>query len=340
MRDYRTSVTEARVQAIRGFGFTDRQARFLVHVMVYSGVFLERQYCDFARIAHGQKAHDFVRALIDRHYVTVITPGRLHQGRLFHLQYKPLYEAIGEPNNRHRKPASMGRFVERLMLLDAVLADSDYTWLGTEQDKLAYFMLYEIKDRLDKNEYPHITFGEGAHKTARYFPEKLPIGVPRDHGRRHVFLYLVTRDVPHEFRMFLYRHELLLARLGEWTIRLLVPRQFRKAIALYRNAAREELASRMTASEAKDLQWFFRHLQGTVHPAEQPYGLTLSKAIRRVGAARFRSLYRTWQDDPYRATSHACSFPTKDHVERGWGRLEVIELRRQYLQLGSLVGVA
>jgi len=340
MRDYRTSVTEARVQAVRGFGFTERQARFLVHVLVYSGVFLERQYCAFARIAHGQKTHDFLKTLTDRRYVTVITPGRVHQGRLFHVQYKPLYEAIGETNNRHRKPASTGRFVERLMLLDAVLADTDYTWLGTEQDKLAYFTLYEIKDRVRKEDYPHITFGEGEAKTVRYFPEKLPIGVPRDYGRRHVFLYLVTRDVPSDFRMFLYRHECLLGCLGEWTIRLLVPRQFRKAIALYRHAAREELASRLNASEAEDLQWFFRHLQGSAEPADKPYGLTLSKAVRKVGRARFRALYRAWQDDPYRATSHACSFSTKDHVERGWGRLEVVELRRQYLQLGALVGVA
>ena len=64
-------------------------------------------------------------------YATPITPGALHRGRLFHVQYKPLYEAIGEPNNRHRKAASLGRFVERLMLLDAVLADRRYGWLGT-----------------------------------------------------------------------------------------------------------------------------------------------------------------------------------------------------------------
>jgi hypothetical protein len=32
---------------------------------VYAGVFLERQYCAFAGIAHGQKTHDFLRKLID-----------------------------------------------------------------------------------------------------------------------------------------------------------------------------------------------------------------------------------------------------------------------------------
>jgi hypothetical protein len=52
-----------------------------------------------------------------------------------HVHYKPLYEAIGEPDNRHRKTVSLGRMIERLMILDAVLADHAYTWLGTERDK-------------------------------------------------------------------------------------------------------------------------------------------------------------------------------------------------------------
>lgn len=37
-----------------GEGFTERQARFLATVMVHGGVFVERQYCQFAGIAHGQ----------------------------------------------------------------------------------------------------------------------------------------------------------------------------------------------------------------------------------------------------------------------------------------------
>src|SRR5688572_18525437 len=139
MSECRTSVQEERVQAVARFGFTERQARFLVHVMVYAGVFLERQYCAFAGIAHGQKTHDFLRKLMNRGYVTVITPGALHRGRLVHVQFKPLYEAIGEENNRNRRPASLGRMIERVMILDAVLADGRHTWLGAEQDKLAYF---------------------------------------------------------------------------------------------------------------------------------------------------------------------------------------------------------
>src|SRR5437773_8803336 len=126
---FRDSVSPARIGTLTRFGFTERQARFLVHVLVFSGVFLERQYRAFTGLAHGQKTHDFLTKLVTAEYATTITPGALHRGRLFHVQHKPLYEAIGEPNNRNRRPASLGRFVERLMLLDAVLADRHYGWL-------------------------------------------------------------------------------------------------------------------------------------------------------------------------------------------------------------------
>lgn len=88
--EYFDSVRPTRVASVAGFGFTERQARFLVTVMVHSGVFLERQYCAFARISHGQKSHDFVAKLTARRFATAIAPGRLHQGRLFHLHYRPL----------------------------------------------------------------------------------------------------------------------------------------------------------------------------------------------------------------------------------------------------------
>ena len=129
------SVSPSRVGILMRFGFSQQQARFIAHVLVFSGVFLERQYRTFTGLAHGRKTEDFLAKLVNGGYATAITPGALHRGRLFHVQYKPLYEAIGEPNNRHRKTASLGRFVERLMLLDAVLADDRYGWLGTEQDK-------------------------------------------------------------------------------------------------------------------------------------------------------------------------------------------------------------
>ena len=211
--------------------------------MVYAGVFLERQYCAFAGIAHGQKTHDFVAKLVERGYVTAITPGRLHRGRLFHVQYKPLYEAIGEPNNRHRKPASLGRMVERLMLLDAVLADKHYSWLGTEHDKVAYFMNGLLNQTFRSRICRISRSAKATRRPSAISRTSCPIGVERDYGPRHVFLYLVTREVPADFRVFLFRHAELLKSVHQWTIRLLIPRRFRKAMALYRYAVRDELAT-------------------------------------------------------------------------------------------------
>jgi len=71
----------ARADTLATFGFTDRQARFLVQVLLHAGVFVPRQYCQFAGIVHGQKTADFLAKLVERHFATPITTGALHRGR-------------------------------------------------------------------------------------------------------------------------------------------------------------------------------------------------------------------------------------------------------------------
>lgn len=50
---------EEQVQAVVKFGFTQRQARFLVTVMLHSGVCLPRHYDAFARRANLVDASGF-----------------------------------------------------------------------------------------------------------------------------------------------------------------------------------------------------------------------------------------------------------------------------------------
>lgn len=52
------SVSERRVSALAGFGFTQRQREVLVTVMVHSGCFLERQYCGFTATVRGENSCD------------------------------------------------------------------------------------------------------------------------------------------------------------------------------------------------------------------------------------------------------------------------------------------
>ena len=337
------SIRQDRIEALMMFGFSERQARFLLHVLVHSGVFLARQYCHFAGIAHGQKTHDFLRRLIDRKYVTVITPGKVHTGRLFHLQYKPLYEAIGEPDNRNRKVASLGRMVERLMLLDIVIRDRDHTWLGTESDKLSYFRACRLLEGNFRDQlYPRFVFGEGNRKTVRYFPDKLPIGIERAGGRdRHVFVYLIRQNIPSDFRVFLVRHAAVLSAVHEWTIRFVVPRRFRKASALYRWAVRDSLRPPLPERVEKAFDWYLRAKHGRdLRHVEAPQDLTFHQAAKKFGGAHFRALERAWLQDDYKSPSAAWSRSLRDQLECGRGRLEFIDLSHQYLQLTALIGVA
>ena len=106
-----------------GFGLTHRQREFLVTVMVHAGCFLERQYCAFTRTVRGQNSREFVGRLVARGFARAIEPGPVRRGRLYHLHHKPLYEAIGLPDDRNRRLQSIGRMVENVMILDAVMSD-------------------------------------------------------------------------------------------------------------------------------------------------------------------------------------------------------------------------
>lgn len=328
-----------RAAALAAMGFTERQSRFLLMVLEHSGVFVERQYCGFAGIAHGQKSHNFIDRLTGWNCAREIQPGPLHRGRLYHVHYKPLYEAIGQGDNRNRKRAPMGRMVERLMLLDPVLDDHNTVWLATEKDKQRYFALLLHEHKARPEELPHLVFGTGARKTLRLFPEKLPIGIDPSTDR-HVFVYLITRSAPVDFRAFLVRHFTLLTMLHRWTIRVLVPKQFAKSIRVYEHAIREELMRPLRPSEADELGWYFRQLQAADRGARQLEEARFRGAVARFQAPRFSVLYRLWKHSPTDVLWNTSSRLLADKFERGEASVEFSVLSRQYLHLSHLVGVA
>src|SRR6516165_5915915 len=79
--------SQDRIAAIVGLGFTERQARFLVFVMQYSGVCLLRQYSAFAGIVHGQKTRKFFAKLVSRRFATAYAC-RHNRGRIYHVHHK------------------------------------------------------------------------------------------------------------------------------------------------------------------------------------------------------------------------------------------------------------
>jgi hypothetical protein len=322
---------DERVDAVTTFGFTERQAAFLVTVMLHAGVCLGRHYCTFAGIAYGRKMHDFFERVISGRYGTA-QRCRHNTARLYHIHHKRLYAAIGEPDNRHRKPTPFPRAVERLMVLDAVLANRDRTWLATESDKLAHFTL---NHRVPRPDLPSLTFRADACATIRYFPDKLPIAVDTDE-RGHLFLYLVTRVAPLDFRAFLERHLELLRALPVWTLRLLVPRHLTAGITAYHAAFREHVAMPLRPVTLEELRWYFRARQTAPTDAEQRF----DEASRAFAAPRFRSLYRAWLERGDRVLEATLSPVLHDAIERRAGRIEHYVLPTNYVHLSPLVGTA
>ena len=326
------------VNSVAAFGFTDRQARFLVTVMLHSGVFAGRQYCAFAGITHGQKVHDFVEKLLAKRFATATTFGRQQRARIFHVQHKPLYAAIGERDNRHRKPVPIARAIERLMILDGVLADPTLMWLGTEREKRRHF-IGRLGTRLEDHEYPRLVFGTPPNTTIRYFPDKLPIGVDAE-GRRHVFLYLPTSPTPMDFRLFLLRHAELFHALGHWTIRVLSPRPIKWVVTSFEAAAYDQLAKPLRTSELDELRWLFRQRKVGVSDTIEPDAARIAAASKAFRAPRFQALYRRWLQAGDPALWMAQSPAFLDAIERGAGRIECIVLPHLYMHLTSQIGTA
>jgi hypothetical protein len=310
---------------------TDRQAEFLVTVMLHSGWCFQRHYAAFAGIPHGRKIVDFFEWLVSRGYVTP-WPCLHYRARAFHVHYKPLYRAIGEENNRNRRPIALARAVERMMLLDAILAERDRTWLATETEKVAHFVL---NHRIPREDLPSLTFLGQSSETVRYFPDKLPIGLDAD-GRTYTFLYLVTQDFPFDFRGFLERHAELLRALSAWVVRLLVPAHLRNAISLYQAAFREQLASPLRLTVMEDLKGYFRARRSLLGEGNQQF----DEAADAFGAPRFQAVYRAWLERGDSVLEGTVSTTLADAIARRTGRLECHVSTHKYLHLTPLVGTA
>lgn len=326
---------EQRVTAVEKEGYTERQARFLVTVMLHSGVCMVRQYCEFSGITRGQVSQDFFAELLNRNHASATTDVHSKM-RIFHIYSRGLYEAIGEPNNRNRKPTALGAAVERLMLLDSVLASRDIDWLATEREKVAHFTrLFGTSMR--HSEFPQLTFGTPPFTTTRFFPDKLPIGVPKDGPR--VFTYLVKRPSPVEFRDFLSRHAELLRALPEWRLRMLVPAHFARATSTYEAAIRDELMTPLRLSAVEELRWYFE-LKSSGRSVGAGERERFARAARAFDAPRYLALYRRWIELGPTALEAVSSSSLADALDRGIGEVEFHVLQHPYFHLRSFVGTA
>jgi hypothetical protein len=322
---------DERVHAVAKKGFTERQARFLTTVMLNAGV------CDacFCGIVHGEKTRKFFAKLVRLRYASMYDC-RHNRARIYHLNQRALYAAIGEADSRLRKPVTLNHAIQRLMVLDAIVEDPDLVWLGTAEEKTAHLLALT---RIEAANLPHVSVGEGEARAMRYFPDRLPIGIhPAGRG---VIVYVVTDPWLDEFRVFLERHAALLRALPAWTLRIVVPPQFPGIGERAKQVVWNQLMTPLSAETLDALRWYFEQAQN--HPAPSRCGDLGARFYRTrdaFSAPRFKALYKVWKQDGNAALVEVGSHSIDDAVKAGAGRVEPLELGHRYGHLSPLVNVA
>ncbi len=158
--------------ALRSFGYTEEEARFLYLVATHSGYFTCQQFLQFIETKPGKRSVAFAQKVIEKKHASA--KEYLRHGRVFHLFSRNLYEAIGRENIRFRRVHSTEYVRTRLIALDFILRNQDFTYLETEEQKLTFFC---DQMGIDKKILPRKRYS-GAIKgdfTDRYFVDKFPM---------------------------------------------------------------------------------------------------------------------------------------------------------------------
>jgi hypothetical protein len=325
------------VRGVAEYGFTERQASFLVTVLLHAGVCVPRQYWTFAHISRGQVSSDLFLKLLRQRFATMYTGGA--NGRpVFHIHHKGLYRAIGEPDSRFRKRGTLTRGIERLMVLDSVLAKREIPWLATETQKVEYFV---HRRGFGTDDLPSATFEGAAHRTIRYFPDKLPIGLTPN-GEEVALLYVGTERSGQAFRGFLDRHEPLLRRLTRWRVVLALPRTLAMAEVAHRQVFGEMCGPPLRPAIVDEFRWFcgVRRAEEGGLGVEAVDPTRYGRARRAFGAPRFYSVYRRWCRDGDAVLNRLLTPAFHDAWRRGSAALEISVLPYVYGEIGPLARTA
>jgi hypothetical protein len=325
--------TAERVEAVLDYGFTERQARFLVLVMRHAGLCVKRQYATFAGIANGgEKCNTFFDKLVRRGFAVAsdCIHGRAH---LYHVHHKPLYHAIGEPDSRYRRAVPARAAAERLMRLDAALMSADLEWLTTHAEKLAYLVARTGSESVDKLRDVPVQLGPMA---ADQCPGTFPIGIdPAGHA---ALLYLARVPWTDDFRTFLIGHMGMLRVASGWTLRIVFPPALRRVVTAYQTVAREELEQPLSPEQMSQVaHYFFHRRRGTdVQAAPEALRAMLSRHAAAFSGPRFTHLYRRWLTDE-NAVLTPQSSTIRDALASGRGHVDCVVLPYSYDHLAPLV---
>jgi hypothetical protein len=298
---------EQRCAAVETFGYTPRQAQFLVRVALHGGYFLRRQYLAFTGTTHGLASVRFFARTIERDHVRAIPLPRL--GHVYHLFARPLYAAIGEEHNRNRRLVETEAVTRKLMALDFVVGTPEGQFIATEEDKVA--LLTELgvwQDYWPSKRYSPRR-GRGLSVT-RYFVDKMPwVRLPGED--RLWFVYVDTESTLAGLETFVTQYGRLLRVMPCGVIYVGTsawPAAIRRAMD--RGLARAGQLGPGRPSAFREYCRIRQHVDAKRFDLTSGAELTKFRELRKeFGSAAFDDLYARWCEGGESAVVKAAGSP-------------------------------
>ena len=228
------NIAEAHLDALRAFGYTETEARFLYIVATHSGYFVARQFLGFAGCHWGERTAAFWNRLQNKKHAR--TERFPKSGTAYHLYSRRIYRQLGRENIRNRRQHEIEYVQRRIGMLDFVLAHPDSPYLETEPDKVRFFR-ERCKVPLEFLPAKIYHGQQTSQPTVRYFVDRFPMYLDLDLSSPIVtFTYLQGPAVSHaEFIRHLEDYLPLFRKLPEFRFLYLsrVDFQFEKAREIF-----------------------------------------------------------------------------------------------------------
>ncbi len=284
------------IERIKELGYTESEARFLYIVAIHSGYFTLGQFRTFANASYGNRTTSFAAKVLKQGHATV--RDYMRRGSIFHLFSRIVYGQI-EKDNCNRKKHSFDFVRARLVVLDFILANQEWTYFETEQDKVRFFCeeLGISKSCLPVKVYEG---GSRSKPTLRYFVDQFPLFLapPFPGAPPVVTLSYVDSgfQTPSNFVAHLATYQGIFRELKSFKFLYIAAKDayFRRAGERFRAVVKTPL-ERNVSNEI--LRYFQIRAKWERHeyvvPVTEDFEF-LNEARRRFHGDRFDALYQSW----------------------------------------------
>ena len=158
--------------ALKAYGYSELESRFLQFVALHSGLFLRRHFLQYSGLKSGRLITNLLKTLQKNGHCRLIRLSK--NANAYHLNSRAIYRALGHENLRHRRSHQVDYVKAKLLGLDYILENRQFHYLPTEEEKVSFFtkVLNIPLSNLPVKAYKTPNSKE---ETQRYFVDKFPL---------------------------------------------------------------------------------------------------------------------------------------------------------------------